>query len=135
MESKPRGNGIPSVDASLHGSDADLIERFDVGIRIVYSLIFSMIVSMLQSITALIVLFQLVYSLITQTMPSERVQYFANRLVTYAYQILRYLTHNDSLIPFPFSDFPEPLEPSQAAYAPRSSESRTAGDEQREDSL
>ena len=49
--------------------------------------------------------------------PSTRLQAFANRIVAYFYQMLRYLTHNDSVIPFPFSDFPAPLEASRRPYA------------------
>jgi hypothetical protein len=108
-----------TMSAPKANEGSEVIDRFDVGIRIAYSLLFAAIMSALQSISALIVTFQLVYSLITQSVPSGRVQAFANGLVAYIYQILRYLTHNDALIPFPFSDFPEPLEPTKEAYAAR----------------
>lgn len=113
--------------------EAQLIDRFDVGLRIAYSLLFAAIASVLQSLTALIVTFQLAYSLITQSLPSKRVQGFANTLVSYIHQILRYLTHNDALIPFPFSDLPEPLEPTREAYAPRTQEDHLDGREPLED--
>jgi hypothetical protein len=46
--------------------------------------------------------------------------------------MLRYLTHNDSLVPFPFSDFPTPAEPSHPAYA-RESEGPAANREAEEE--
>ena len=93
------------------------IDRSDVGVRIVYSLLFALILSVLESLIFVIVVYQLIFSLITQRVPGERVQAFANGIVAYFRQILRYLTHNDSVIPFPFSDFPEPLQESRPAYA------------------
>ena len=44
----------------------------------------------------------------------------------YYTQMLRYLTHNDSLVPFPFSDFPNPTEPGRPAYATRDEHERGA---------
>lgn len=93
------------------------IDRSDVGVRIVYTLLFALILSVLESLIFAVVAYQLIYSLITQRIPGERVQAFANGTVAYFRQILRYVSHNDSVIPFPFSDFPEPLEPTRRAYA------------------
>jgi hypothetical protein len=100
------------------GDDTDEVARPDVVIRIVYSVLFALVVSVLESVLFIIVAFQLIFSLITQKLPSPRLQNFANKLVAYFTQILRYLTHNDSVIPFPFSDLPEPVEPTQPAYDP-----------------
>ncbi len=38
--------------------------------------------------------------------PNNRVRSFANRTLSYLYRITRYLTYNQSKVPFPFSDFP-----------------------------
>jgi Flp pilus assembly protein TadB len=100
------------------GESSDEVARPDVVIRIVYSLLFAIVVSILEWLVFAIVAFQLLFSLVTQRLPSRRLQTFANQLVAYFRQILRYLTHNDSVIPFPFSDLPEPLEPCQPAYEP-----------------
>ncbi|MBW2229204.1 MAG: DUF4389 domain-containing protein [Deltaproteobacteria bacterium] len=100
------------------GDAADEVARPDVVIRIVYSLLFAVVASILESLLFVIIAFQLLFSLITQKLPSPRLQSFANRLVAYFRQILRYLTHNDSVIPFPFSDLPDPLEPTNPAYDP-----------------
>ncbi len=93
------------------------IDRSDVGVRIVYTLLFAIVLSVLESLIFVVVTYQLLYSLVMQRLPGERVQGFANGLVAYFRQILRYITHNDSVMPFPFSDFPEPLEPTRDAYA------------------
>jgi hypothetical protein len=49
--------------------------------------------------------------LVTTRPPSERVRRFANRVLSYLYHIVRYLTYNEPELPFPFSDFPPQLEP------------------------
>ncbi len=99
--------------------EPDRPDRVEVGLRIVYSLLFGLALSMMNSLLAVLVAFQLIYSLITERLPADRVQRFAHDLTAYYGQILRYLTHNDSRMPFPFSDFPEPSEPSRPAYEPR----------------
>jgi hypothetical protein len=106
-----------------HWSDqAELpeVSRTDALIRACYSLLFALIISLLESVLFAVVVFQLLYSLVTEKLPSSGVQSFANRIVAYFYQMLRYLTHNDAIIPFPFSDFPAPLEPGRVPYAPSS---------------
>lgn len=99
------------------GEERIEVSRTDVLIRLVYSIVFAAIVGLLDTLMAVIVVFQLLFSLITETLPSARLQRFANKLIAYYYQVFRYLTHNDSVIPFPFSDLPEPLEQTRAAYA------------------
>jgi hypothetical protein len=105
-------------DPALQTADDDTLERPDIALRAVYSVLFALVISVLETLLAVIVVFQLGYSLATSRMPSERLQAFANGITAYFYQILRYLTHNDSLLPFPFSDFPTPLQPTYPAYAP-----------------
>jgi hypothetical protein len=99
------------------GEDSIAVSRSDVVIRIVYSIVLGLILWLLDTLLWVVVVFQLVFSLITRTLPSARLQRFANAVAAYYYQVLRYLTHNDSVIPFPFSDLPEPLEPTRPAYA------------------
>jgi hypothetical protein len=65
----------------------------------------------MRTVLALIVVFELLFTLITRRPPGTRVRELANRISTYYYRLLRYLTYNESRVPFPFSDFPEPLEP------------------------
>jgi len=93
------------------------VERVDTGFRILDSIFFAIVFSLVESLIAAVVIFQLGYSLVTERPPSERIRNFGNRLSTYAYQLFRYMTHNSSQRPFPFSDFPEALEPSSWPYA------------------
>ena len=94
------------------------LDRGAIALRAVFSLLIAIIISVLDSLLAVVVIFQLVYSFVTQSMPSARVQKLGNNVTAYYYQALRYLTHNDSQTPFPFSDFPTPLEVGRSAYAP-----------------
>jgi hypothetical protein len=93
------------------------VGRADVVIRAIYTAFFALVLGVLDTLLAVIVVFQLLFSLVTQTLPSARLQTFANHVVAFYVQVLRYVTHNDSLIPFPFSDWPEPPEPTRPAYA------------------
>ena len=66
-----------------------------------------------QFVKMLIVLttvFQFVYLLITME-TCEPIRRLANKLSTFAYRTLRYLTLNENQKPFPFQEFPEELEP------------------------
>jgi hypothetical protein len=96
--------------------DPPEVARSDVIIRALYSALFGVIISVIHSAIFALVVFQLVYSLVTQKVPGPRVQHFGNMICAYYQQMLRYLTHNDSLVPFPFSDFPNPTEPGRPAY-------------------
>lgn len=107
-------------------SDPPELMRSDVVVRAIYSLLFGLIISVLHSVILALVVFQLVYSLLTQKLPVPRVQGFGNTICAYYAQMLRYLTHNDSLVPFPFSDFPNPTEPGRPAYATRDEHERGA---------
>ena len=93
------------------------IERMDTAIRIAYTLLFFLVNRLLGMLLALIVFFELAYTLITTLPPSERIRAFANQLVAYTYRVQRYLTHNEPELPFPFSDFPKTLEPTGWPYA------------------
>jgi hypothetical protein len=99
------------------------IDRKDTGIRILLTVLFVLIVGVVESVLGLIVLFALLWALITKQPPGVGVRGLANRIITYYYRIGRYLTYNESLAPFPFSDFPEALEESRWTPDPRESES------------
>jgi hypothetical protein len=99
------------------------IERKDTGIRILLTVLFVLVVGLIESALGLIIVFALLWALITRQPPGLHVRAFANRLITYYYRIGRYLTYNESLLPFPFSDFPEALE--EPRWTPESRESAT----------
>jgi hypothetical protein len=95
------------------------IDRVDTVFRVLDSILFAIVFSLVESVVAIIVVFQLGYSLVTEKPPSRRVRDLGNRLSSYGYQLLRYLTHNSAERPFPFSDFPAALEEPRWPY-PRS---------------
>ena len=99
------------------------IDRKDTGIRILLTILFVLIVGVVESVLGLIILFALLWALITKQPPGLGVRALANRIITYYYRIGRYLTYNESRVPFPFSDFPEALEESCWTPEPRESES------------
>jgi hypothetical protein len=107
------------------------IDRRDTGIRILLTILLALVTEILSSIVGLIVIFSLIWSFITRRAPGEGLRNAANRLVTYDYRIARWLTYNEREIPFPFSDFPEPLEAS--TWEPDVGEAKTLGFERAEE--
>ena len=87
------------------------IERSDTGIRILLTLLFYVVARAVGFVLGVVVVFELIYTLITKEAPPERVRQFANRAITYFYRVGRYLTYNERDRPFPFSDFPPEVEP------------------------
>ncbi len=87
------------------------IERRDIAIRILISLLLFVITEILKGVLGAIVLFELGFALITKKPPSFRIRRFAHQTLSYQSYILRYLTYNESNRPFPFSDFPSEVEP------------------------
>jgi len=105
-------HGIDGIDENLEAHDEATISRFDTGLRVLLTLLFAVIWGLTETVLGAIVVFGLIWSLVTRQAPPPRLRDVANRLVTYAYHIWRYLTQNDPEVPFPFSDFPEAIEPS-----------------------
>jgi len=87
------------------------IERRQTGIRILLALLFLVIFRVTSVVLAVVVVFELLYALITRQPPSDRVRRFANRTLSYLYAVSRYLTYNQAEVPFPFLDFPREVEP------------------------
>lgn len=86
------------------------IERGDTGVRILLTLLFAVVGSVLEAVLTVIVLFELLWTLVTRETPHDGLRDLANRIVSYYYRIGRYLTYNDARPPFPFAPFPDPLE-------------------------
>lgn len=101
------------------------IARKDTGIRILLTILFVLIAQVLDTVLGLIILFALLWALITKQAPGTGVRGLANRIVSYYYRIGRYLTYNEALVPFPFSEFPEAVE--EPRWAARPSESESLG--------
>lgn len=98
------------------------IERRETGLRIALSLVYVLIAAVLDSVLGAIVVFELLWALFTRRPPRRSVRDLANRIVAYYYRIGRYLSYNDSCLPFPFSEFPEAVEPGDWRADERESE-------------
>jgi hypothetical protein len=92
-------------------SEESGIERSDTAVRILLTLLFYLIARAVGFVLGVVIVFELIYMLITKEAPPERVRQFANRAVSYFYRVGRYLTYNELDRPFPFSDFPPEVEP------------------------
>ena len=101
------------------------IDRRDTGFRIGLSVLFVIISEVLGSLLGLIVVFDLAVAMITRRPPSPRVRELANRILSYSYRIGRYLTYNESRVPFPFAEFPPAVEPED--FRPNETESKALG--------
>jgi hypothetical protein len=86
------------------------VSRKQIAIRFLYTLFFLAVLEILKIIIQLIVIFQFVLLFVLKG-HSEPVRDFSNRVVAYAYGVMRYVSLNDNLRPFPFSDFPDKIEP------------------------
>lgn len=85
------------------------LSRKKVGIRLLYTIMYLIIFEILKTVIQITAVFQFIYLLITQKYSSP-LRNFSNKVATYAYQIIRYVTLNDNHRPFPFHEFPEEME-------------------------
>jgi len=76
------------------------------------TILFAIVRGVVETVIGLIVIVELLWTLITKQPPSQHLREFANRIVGFEYRIGRYLTYNEGSVPFPFSDFPQEIEPS-----------------------
>jgi len=84
-----------------------------IAVRFLYSVLYFVIFELVKTVVQLTVVVQYVLLFITRK-PSEPLRRFSNRVAAYAYRLLRYLTLNENLRPFPFSDLPPELEPMES---------------------
>jgi len=88
-----------------------------ISIRLLYTILFLVILGIVLFIVKVIFIFQFIYLFSTRE-PNESVRQFANRISSYGYQILRYVTLNERQRPFPFADLSRELEPSEDPFMP-----------------
>lgn len=86
------------------------MSRKDIAIRLLYSIFFLVVFEILTIIVQCIVLFQYIYLFITRS-SNEPVRRFANKVISYNYRVMRYITLNEDTKPFPFGNFPQDIEP------------------------
>jgi D-alanyl-lipoteichoic acid acyltransferase DltB (MBOAT superfamily) len=93
----------------MHDESQVTISRKQVAIRLLYTLLYVAIFELVKTIILLITLFEYFFLLIT-LQHHEPTRTFANKVATYGYRVMRYLTLNENQRPFPFSDFPAEIE-------------------------
>jgi hypothetical protein len=98
----------------------------ETGIRLLVTALFAVITGLLVVLLGLITLFMVGWTLVTRRPPTDDVRCFANRVISYWYRVLRYLTYNEAMIPFPFSALPHELEPSEPFPQRQKAEMTTA---------
>jgi hypothetical protein len=89
------------------------LDRKDIAIRLLYTIFFLIVFEILKLIIQVSVLFQYALLLLTRS-HNEPVQRFSNKVLSYAYRVMRYVTLNENRRPFPFTDFPAEMEPTEA---------------------
>jgi|WetSurMetagenome_2_1015567.scaffolds.fasta_scaffold116441_4 hypothetical protein len=86
------------------------VNRTQIVIRLLFTVLFFIVLGIVHFLINLATVFQYVVLLITLK-PNEPVRRFANQVAAYGYRVMRYLTLNDNLRPFPFSELPQDMEP------------------------
>lgn len=84
--------------------------RKKIAIRFLYTILYLVVFEIVKLIVQVSVVFQFIYIFITQK-PCEPLKKFSNKVASYAYKLIRYMSLNDSFRPFPFSDFPTEMDP------------------------
>jgi hypothetical protein len=93
------------------------VDRSETGIRALKTLLFFIIARVVETVLAVVIVFELIWALITGREPSHAVRRFASRVLAYLVEIVRYLTYNDDQAPCPFREFPADPEPDAAGPA------------------
>ncbi len=84
--------------------------RKQIAIRFLFTILFLIVFEIVKTIIQVAVIFQYIYLFITKK-HSEPVRNFSNKVTTYGYKVLRYVTLNENLKPFPFTEFPKEVDP------------------------
>ena len=88
------------------------VTRPKILVRFALTIVFLIVIELLVTIIQLTVLFQFVYLLITRKY-HQPIRRFANKVSSYLYRVSRYSCLNENQLPFPFSDFPDEVEPAE----------------------
>ncbi len=109
--------------------ETDTSDPKETGARILFSLLFALITLVLVILLGALMVFMLAFALFTKRAPTDEVRHFANRTTSYLYRVLRYVTYNDPVVPFPFSSFPDEVEPGES-FAHQANEAPTTSHDQ-----
>jgi len=85
------------------------IARGKIGIRLIFTLLFLVILSLMHFLIQMTALIQYAILLTTRSY-SEPLRSFSNKAAIYVYRLIRYITLNDNIRPFPFTEFPQEME-------------------------
>ena len=94
----------------MEAVETSVLPRKRIVFRLLYSLVFVVVVVVFQAILLVTVLFQYIYLLITRS-HSDPLRNFCNRISAHTYRALRYISLGENARPFPFSEFPDEIEP------------------------
>mgnify|MGYP002750371072 CR=1 FL=1 len=97
------------MEAKMENNEKTSATRKDVLIRLLYTILYLIVFEIIKLIIQIIVLFQYIFLFITLDY-NKPVRNFSNKIATYTYDVIHYLTLNKNQRPFPFNDFPEPME-------------------------
>ena len=86
-----------------------VVSRKDIFVRLLYTILYLLVFEIIKLIMQLIVVFQYIYLFLALSQ-NDSVRNFSNKLSTYTYDVMRYLTLNKNQRPFPFNDFPPAME-------------------------
>ena len=81
-----------------------------IWIRALYMLLFALLYSVAEFVMVAVVLVQFGYRVFNET-PHPRVLSLGATVSSYIYQVLRYLSFNTEVMPYPFSEWPEGESP------------------------
>ena len=87
----------------------DIFTRKKIAFRFLYTLFYLVIFEILKFIIQLTVLFQFIHLFVWKTY-NNPLRRFSNKVATYTYRVMRYLTLGDNERPFPFCEFPDEME-------------------------
>ena len=93
----------------MHQLEEIKASRKQIGIRLLYTVLYLIVFEVLKVVIQITTVFQFIYLLVTRKY-SEPLRRFSNKVATYAYQVIRYLTLNANFRPFPFHDFPAEMD-------------------------
>lgn len=85
------------------------VARRNIAVRATFAVFFLTAWGILDVMLFFLTLFQLAF-LFVFARHAESIKGFSHVLVAYQYRVLRYLTLNANLKPYPFSPFPDPME-------------------------
>ncbi len=109
------GNVLPDDKFKIVLDMADklkvfLLARKGIAFRFVYTILYAVIFMILRFVVELSALAQFAI-LFATTKPNEPLRKFSNKMNTYTYRVMRYMTLTENTRPYPFSDLPAEMEP------------------------